>query len=158
MPWASSSPRTMLASTSDCVRKMTTRSAMYRHCPPLLHLSVVEGIVGPDWFDLEEDHRHVVVLRRVPNKRRHFAQHALAEFVGRQAGMIFENPAEPALAEAVVRAVHRLADAVGEEHAEVARRQVDRLLFEKTVEQSTVVELQSEHQPVGHEHLRLANA
>src|SRR6185436_9812466 len=64
IPFASSSPRTILASISELVRKMTTRSDMGRNTPHhRLHL--------------QQDHRHVVVLRGVADKRRDIAQHAL---------------------------------------------------------------------------------
>ena len=89
MPCASSSPRTMLASTSDCVRKMTHQ-------------------IGHDMasaiLDLQQDHRHVVVLRRVADERGDLAQHALAQLLGRQVRVLFERAAEPRLAEAVVGA------------------------------------------------------
>src|SRR5215472_16688721 len=132
MPLASSSPRTMLASTSDCVLKMTTRSPNLQS--PFLLSAVVDRFeLGR--FDLEQDHRHVVVLWRVADKRRDLAQHAFAELLGRQVRVIFQNPAEPRFAEAVVCSVHRLADAVGEQRTEIARAQVNRLLFEQSVEQ-----------------------
>ncbi len=60
-PFASSRPRTMLASTSECVRKITVRSAKR--------------------INLQKNHRHVVVLWRVADKRRDVAQDALAQFL-----------------------------------------------------------------------------
>src|SRR5437667_5571553 len=71
MPFASSSPRTMLASTSDCVRKMTTRSDTS--------------------FHLQQNHRHVIVLRRVADERGDLAQDAFTQLVGRQIRMLFQN-------------------------------------------------------------------
>src|SRR2546423_3650171 len=102
-PCASSRLRTMLASMSECVRKMTIRSG--NGCCDLVHL--------------EQNHRHVVVLRRAADERRNFAQHALAQFVGRQVGMFLGELSETRLAEAVVERVHRLADAVGEEQIQI---------------------------------------
>src|SRR5262249_42238928 len=69
-PCDSSRPRTMRASMSECVRKMTTRSGNgFGH---LVHL--------------EQNHRHVVVLRGVADERRDLAEHPLTQFVGRQMG------------------------------------------------------------------------
>src|SRR4051794_37179574 len=85
-PCDSSRPRTMRASMSECVRKMTTRS----------------GNGFGHLVDLQQDHRHVVVLRRVADKRRDLAQHALAQFVGRQMGVRLDQLSEARLAEAVV--------------------------------------------------------
>src|SRR5262245_50311515 len=92
-PLASRSPRTMLASTSECVRKMMTRS-------------------GTSAVHPHEDHRHVVVLRGPADKRRDLAQHALAQFLRRQRRVFLEQPPEPFVAETIVGFVHRLADAV----------------------------------------------
>src|SRR5438876_825499 len=103
MPCASSRLRTTRASICDAVRKITTKS----------------GNGSRHFVHLEQDHRHVVVLRRFADKCRDLAQHPLAQLIGRQMGVIFDQLAEPALAEAVVLSVHRLADAVGEEEAEV---------------------------------------
>src|SRR5689334_20916251 len=59
-PCDSSRPRTICASMSEWVRKMTIRSGNgFNHL-----------------VDLEQDHRHVVVLRRVADERGDFAQHA----------------------------------------------------------------------------------
>src|SRR5713101_8588681 len=95
-PFASSRPRTMLASTSECVRKMTTRS-------------------GTGTIDLQQNHGHIVVLRDVANKRGDLSQNALAELFRRQVGVLFEDPPEPHFAEAIVLGVHCLSDAVGEQ-------------------------------------------
>src|SRR5215472_14001803 len=143
MPLASSSPRTMLASTSDCVRKMTIRSPNLQS--PFRLSTVVKGFEFGG-FDLEQDHRHVVVLRGVADKRRDLAQHAFPQLVRRQVRVVFENPAEPGFAEAIVRGVHRLADAVREQGTEIAGTEANRLLFEQPVEHLAVVELQSEHE------------
>src|SRR6185503_20540676 len=75
-PFASSRPRTMLASTSDCVRKMTTRS-------------------GTGAIDPQQNHRHVVVLRGAADKRRDFAQDPFAQLFGGQVGVLFEDAPEP---------------------------------------------------------------
>src|SRR2546423_10295837 len=81
-PCDSSRPRTMRASMSEWVRKITTRSGNgFGH---LVHL--------------QQDHRHVVVLRRVADERRNLAQHALAQLVGRQVRVRFDELTEPRLA------------------------------------------------------------
>src|SRR5947209_19516022 len=87
-PCASSSPRTTLASTSDCVRKMTTRSATRfsaaaGRCrggagPYNSRCTDRRGLNG-SLVDLEQDHRHVVVLRRGADERLDLAQDALAQ-------------------------------------------------------------------------------
>src|SRR3954464_1290495 len=82
MPFASSSPRTMLASTSECVRKITTRSAMYGYWSPFFAMM---KRFGRQPFDLQQDHRHVVVLRRVADEGGDLAQDALAQLLRGQA-------------------------------------------------------------------------
>src|SRR6266853_5040246 len=134
MPLASSSPRTMLASTSDCVRKMTARSDMQR-------------------IDLHEDHRHVVVLRRVADKCGDIKQDALAQLLARQVRVFLKDAAEPRVAETVVGPVHRLADAVREEQIQVARAEGNGLLDEQPIEHPAVVQRETEHEPVGNQHL-----
>src|SRR5581483_1295890 len=84
MPCVSSSPRTICASMSECVRKMTTRS----------------GNGFGDLFDLQENHRHVVVLRRIADKRRDLAQDALAQFVRAKMRVQFGELPEASLAKA----------------------------------------------------------
>src|SRR5262249_10741044 len=93
-PCDSSSPRTIRASMSEWVRKMTTRSGNgFGH---LVHF--------------QQDHRHVVVLRRVADEGGDFAQDAFAQLVGGQVRVRFDQLAEPRLAEDVVTGVHRFAD------------------------------------------------
>src|SRR5207249_3709890 len=99
MPCASSRLRTTRASIADAVRKITTKSGNGRR--HLLHF--------------EQNHRHVVVLRRIADERGDLAQHPFAQLVGRQIGMVLDQLGETTLAEAVVVRVHRLADPVGEE-------------------------------------------
>src|SRR5262249_44381633 len=139
-PCDSSRPRTIRASMSECVRKMTTRSGNgFGH---LVHL--------------QQDHRHVVVLGRVADEGGDLAQHALAQFVRWQMRVRFDQLAEPRLAEAVIARVHRLADAVGEEQVEVARAQRDRFLAQEALEHLAVVELQPDDHAVRRENLHLA--
>ena len=52
--------------------------------------------------DLQQDHRHVVVLRRVADERRNLAEHPLAQLVGRQVRVLLDQLGQPRLAEAVV--------------------------------------------------------
>src|SRR5262245_4156784 len=63
-PCVSSRPRTMLASTSECVRKMTTRSGNLM----VDDLVTVDRGGSRQVFDLQQEHRHVVVLWRVADK------------------------------------------------------------------------------------------
>src|SRR5579864_3376798 len=105
-PCASSRLRTTRASISEGVRKMITSSGNgFAH---IVHL--------------QQDHRHVVVLRRFADKRGDLAQNALAQLVGRQVRMALDELTQAALAEQILVCVHRLADAVGEEQVEIARR------------------------------------
>src|SRR6516225_11687946 len=107
MPCVSSRPRTICASMSEWVRKMTTRS----------------GNGFGHLINLQQDHRHVVVLRRVAHERRNLAEDALAQLVRSEVRMRLDELAQPRFAEAVVARVHRLADTVGEEDIQVARLQ-----------------------------------
>src|SRR5258706_4753563 len=142
-PWVSSSPRTMLASTSDCVRKWPTRSGKWVVDRRLAIVEPRRG--GGDVFDLQQDHRHIVVLRRVADKRRDFAQHALPELLGRQVRMLLHEPREAVLTKQIVCAVHRFGDAVREKEVQVALGERDRVLFEQLLEHLAIVELQAEH-------------
>ena len=47
--------------------------------------------------DLQQDHRHVVVLRRVADERRDLAQHPLAQLVGRQVRVLLDQLRRAAL-------------------------------------------------------------
>ena len=71
-------------------------------------------------LDLDQDHRHVVVLRRARHERVDLPQDPLAQLVGRQVAVLADEPRQARLAEAVRLGVHRLADAVGEEQQHVA--------------------------------------
>ena len=44
-----------------------------------------------DVVDPQQDHRHVVVLRRVADERRDLAQHALAQLIRRQVGVLLDE-------------------------------------------------------------------
>ena len=97
-PCASSRPRTMLrfdvgVRAEDDDQIATQSSAAIRARSP-----------RADVVDLQQDHRHVVVLRRVADERRDLAQHALAQLLRRQVRVLLDQPAEPRLAEADRRA------------------------------------------------------
>ena len=68
--------------------------------------------------------------------------------------MLLDERAEALLAEAVAGRVHRLGDAVGEEHEQVAGAERHRHLLEQPLEHLAVVDLQAEHQPVRGQDLR----
>src|SRR5262245_10620961 len=99
-PCVSRRPRTMLASTSECVRKMTTRSGK-RIRGLLVDEAVAADCRGgrAQVVDLQQDQGHVVVLRRVADKRADLAQDAFAQFVGRQMRVLLDQPAETIFAE-----------------------------------------------------------
>src|SRR5262249_31804345 len=139
MPCASSRLRTTPASMFDGVVKITTSSGN-----GLLHL-----------VDLEENHRHVVVLRRVADERGNLAQHARAQLVRRQVRVALRQLPEAVFAEALVARIHRLADAVGEEQVQIARPERDHVLLQQPLERLAVVDLQPDDEAVGREDLRL---
>src|SRR6266849_3161735 len=99
-PCDARSPRTICASMSECVRKMTTRSRAILFCE--LRELRVNRRRRRSLVDLEQNHRHVVVLGRVADERGDLAQHALAQLVGGQVRVGFDELAEPRLAEQVV--------------------------------------------------------
>src|SRR6059058_2474721 len=137
-PCAWSRLRTTLASMSECVRKMTTRS----------------GNCCRDLVDLEQNHRHIVVLRRGADERRNLAQHALAQIIGRQVGVVLGELTEPRFAEAVVERVHRFADAVGEEQIQISRMERNGLLLEQALEHLAAVDLEAQDHAVRREDAR----
>src|SRR5215471_3898900 len=92
-----------------------------------------------DLVDLQQDHRHVVVLRRAADEVPDLPQHALAKIPRLEIGVVLDHPAKPALAEAVVSLVHGFRDAVREEEKQVARLQWNGLLDQKTLEHLPVV-------------------
>ncbi len=121
--------------------------------PPFLRGG--ESSVDSHRVHLQQDHRHVVVLRGAGGKRLHVAKDALAQLLGRQVGVLLEQPGETRFAETVVVGVHRFADAVGEQDVEISSMQWNRLLDEQSIEHLAVVELQAEHEAIRREHLRL---
>src|SRR5438093_12071233 len=127
-PCASSRLRTTRASIADELRKMTARSGNGRR----------------HFVHLEQNHGHVVVLWRVADKRRDFAQHALTQLVGREIGVVLGELAETGLAKAVVVRVHRLADAVSEEQVQIAGVQRNGVLLEQPPRHPPVVDLQAQ--------------
>src|SRR5689334_1383358 len=73
-PCASSRPRTMLASTSERVWKMTTRSDKFVG-DGAAHRGERFAVV----LDFQENHRHVVVLGRAADERLDFGEHTLTQ-------------------------------------------------------------------------------
>src|SRR5437870_3182847 len=112
-PCASSSPRTMLASTSERVWKMTTRSDKF-----VGHSAARRGERLAVVLDFQQNHGHVIVLGGAADKRLDFGEHVFAKRFRCQVEIPLEKLSEPALTEAVVGRVHRLGDAVREEHVE----------------------------------------
>ena len=94
IPCVSSRPRTTLASICDGVRKMTTRSGI-GVTPPRVRS------VGERLLDLDQDHRHVVVLIGVADERLDLAQDPLAQLAGLEVAVLLDDPAEPRLAEQI---------------------------------------------------------
>src|SRR5262245_40471394 len=98
-PCDSSSPRTMLASTLDWVRKMTTGSAKssleaalsWTHLCDLGDLCHLCVLGSASRIHLQQDHRHVVVLRRVADEGGDLAQDAFAQLVGGEVSVLLDQ-------------------------------------------------------------------
>src|SRR5436190_11009502 len=107
---------------------MTVRSATTLHAEPAAQAENAESVAkgthllrdlrrlcgldadrSPELLDLQQDHRHVVVLRRGANERRDLAKHPLPELGRRQMRMFLDQLRQTELAEAVVAFVHRFA-------------------------------------------------
>ncbi len=138
----------MLASTSDCVRKMVTRSLMISAsrrdalgdrrasrapaAPTRSRIIVMSSCCGASPTN--------AAISRSTRSR--------SSSAGRCACSSMRS-AQPLLAEAVVAGVHRLGDAVGEEHEQVALVRADIVSsLEQPLEHLAVVDLQAEHQAV----------
>ena len=140
------------------VRKMTTRSVTVARrigdapSPASRRRSIA---VARAVVDLQQDHRHVVVLRRIADEGRDLAQHALAQLLRRQVRVGLDQLRPAASRRTVVARVHRLADAVGEQQVEIAGLQRDRLLDQVALEHLAVVELQADDHAVRREDLHL---
>ena len=90
MPWLSSSAWTTLASMFEPVRKMTMSSDM----------------VGPprrQRLDLQQDHRHIVVLIGRPGEGPQVGEDERAQLLERQVRVLLEHFRQPRLAVAVER-------------------------------------------------------
>ena len=127
MPWLSSSAMTTLASISDEVANTTTT----------LPLS-----------DLQQHHRHVVLLCRGSGEGLNLAEDTVAQLVGRQIGVLARQVSEPRVAKAVAGDVHRFADPVGIEQEQIAETKRQGHFLERPAEQIAGIELQTEHHPV----------
>src|SRR5688572_20139325 len=92
IPWLSSSAMTTLASMSDEVANTTTT----------LPIS-----------DLQQHHRHIVVLCRGSSEGLNLAEDTVAQVVGRKIGVQARQVSEPPVAKAVAGDVHRFTDPVG---------------------------------------------
>src|SRR3954466_7894539 len=127
MPWVSSSPRTTSASLCDGVRKTTTRSG---RCAGIGNLRECARVASYGEssdrckrpIDLEQDHRHIVVLIGAADERLDLAEDALAELARFEVPVFLDNPAEASFAEQVALEIHRLGDAVGKKHDHVPGR------------------------------------
>ena len=70
----------MFASTSECVRKMTTSSIKFTELPPPI-------------LKREHHHCHIIVLIGGTDKRLHVAEDPLAQFFRRQMAMLLDQTA-----------------------------------------------------------------
>src|SRR4051812_23312458 len=148
MPCVSRSPRTTSASICEGVWKMTVRSLM----------SSSDGDpAGRDKcpIDLQQDHRHVVVLIGGANERLDLAHDALAELAGVEVAVLFDDSAEARFTKQIAVGIHRFGDAVGIEHDDVAGGKIDALFFEELREFfGSSVDSQSDHHAARRQHAR----
>ena len=98
------------------------------------------------------------MLGRAADERVDLAQDALAQFVERLVGVRLEQLGQPWFAETLEVGVHRLADAVGEEHEQVPWREGQGRLGENLLETGPVVDPQPHDHPVGGEDVGLGLA
>src|SRR5262249_46404743 len=97
---ASSRPRTIVASTSEWVRKITTRSdtsPVHDTSPEPPNLSGLgrhQVRRSVHVLDLQQNHRHVVVLGSGADERLDLPEHALAQLVGRQVRVGLDQAAQ----------------------------------------------------------------
>ena len=111
-------------------------------------------LFGDDLRDLDQDHRHVVVLIGGADERLDLAEDPLAQLARVEVSVLFDDPAEPGVAEEIAVVVHRLGDAVGVEDDDVAGVQRDLLLLEQLVElRHRAVDAQAEDHPAWDEDL-----
>ena len=82
-------------------------------------------------IDLQQDHRHVVVLIGAADEGLDLAHDPLAQLAGLQVSVLLDDAAETGLAEEIALGVHRLGDAVGVEDDHVSGRQIDALFLEQ---------------------------
>src|SRR5688572_28838005 len=127
IPWLSSSAMTTLASMSDEVANTTTT----------LPIS-----------DLQQHHRHIVMLCRGSSEGLHLAEDTVAQVVGRKIGVQARQVSEPRVAKAVAGDVHRFTDPVGIEQKQIAETERQGHFCERPAEQIAGIELQTEHHPV----------
>ena len=152
------------ASTSDCVRKMTTRSFTTDHLGDLHAASAARGspIRGVGRSAARRPSAGSSSCRRAAARRRRTprSRAARARAARRTAGARAPRRCGRAAASPKQSSprVHRLADAVGEEHVQVAGVQRNRLLLEQPLEHLAVVDLQAEHQAVGRQHAATARS
>ena len=108
--------------------------------------------------DLDQDHRHVVVLVGRPHERLDLAEDPLAQLARVEVSVLLDDLAEPRVAEEIAVGVHRLGDAVGVEDQDVAGVQGDLLLLEQLGELlHRPVDAQAEDHPARDEDLRALN-
>ena len=127
MPWLSRRPRTTLASMSDGASENDRQ---------LIHRS------------LQNYHRNVVVLRLAVRKRRDFLDEPIADRVGRQQRVRFQECGDTRLSETVSAAIHRLADTIGEKEEQISSFERDGDLLEASLEPLAVVKIQPDNHAV----------
>ena len=85
------------------IRMGTKDDNQARHLTHLQYPAISAGSTGEwrrirrDLVDLQQNHRHVVVLRCTSGERLHFAQHALPQLVGGKVCVLFGQTARAVL-------------------------------------------------------------
>src|SRR4030095_788794 len=94
--------------------------------------------------ELQQHHRHIVVLSRGSGEGLNLAEDTVAQVVGRKIGVQARQASEPRVAKAVAGDVHRFADSVGIEQEQIADTKRQGHFRERPAEQIARIELQAE--------------
>src|SRR5688500_11616981 len=149
MPCVSSRPRTTSASICAGVLKMTTSSVMGRAAASYRYPAGRRERM----IQLQENHRHVVMLVGNADKGLDLAHDPLAKLAGVEVPVFVLAAAETAIPEVIALGFHGLGDAVRVQHDHVTRRQIHSLFLEQRREHvGRPVDAEPHHHPVRNQH------